>query len=418
MNTIIKKTLIPILTLALIVTAIPFAGPVYAGENAAPEVAAAETAEPVTITEDMVSFGTDTFSYSGTIRMPSVTVTNPETGEALIKDTDYTVTVPEGRILPGTYDVVITGIEAAGYTGTVTKSFTITRRALTSSNVKLSKTQYACNGKVRTPSVTVNVNGKTLTRGADKDYTVAYASGRKNVGTYKVTVKGVGNYSGTVTKTFKIVKGTQKVTFPKRTYSKKITSGDFNVKAKSSGTGTLKYSSTNKTVATVSKAGKVTIKGAGTTKIKVYAAANKNYKKSEVRTITVKVQTPKTTTAFKKYLGRWETPDYKLNVKVATKNYIKAVITTRQGDSVVLNRKVKDSRKTCTIHAVSKKGTDVTVMIRLRRGEPYRLYEGDMGIDGPELHITGDTYQWYQNDYYMIKNGKRVPAFLVYMRYI
>lgn len=33
---------------------------------------------------------------------------------------------------------------------------------------------------------------------------MTYSRGRKNVGTYKVTVKFKGNYSGTVTKTFKI----------------------------------------------------------------------------------------------------------------------------------------------------------------------------------------------------------------------
>ena len=37
------------------------------------------------------------------------------------------------------------------------------------------------------------------------DYTVSYAKGRKNVGTYKVTIKMKGNYTGTKTLSFKIV---------------------------------------------------------------------------------------------------------------------------------------------------------------------------------------------------------------------
>ena len=36
------------------------------------------------------------------------------------------------------------------------------------------------------------------------DYTVTYATGRKNVGTYKVTVKFKGNYTGTKTASFVI----------------------------------------------------------------------------------------------------------------------------------------------------------------------------------------------------------------------
>lgn len=36
------------------------------------------------------------------------------------------------------------------------------------------------------------------------DYTVSYPSGHKNVGAYKVTIKGKGKYSGTITRTFTI----------------------------------------------------------------------------------------------------------------------------------------------------------------------------------------------------------------------
>lgn len=70
--------------------------------------------------------------------------------------------------------------------------------------VKLSATSYAYNGKAKTPTVTVkDAAGKTLKK--NTDYTVTYAKGRKNVGTYKVTVKFKGNYTGTKTLTFKIV---------------------------------------------------------------------------------------------------------------------------------------------------------------------------------------------------------------------
>lgn len=70
--------------------------------------------------------------------------------------------------------------------------------------VTLSKTSYTCNGKKRTPKVTVKVNGKKL---SSKNYSVSYPSGRKAIGSYKVTVKGKGSYAGTVTKTFTIEPG-------------------------------------------------------------------------------------------------------------------------------------------------------------------------------------------------------------------
>lgn len=68
--------------------------------------------------------------------------------------------------------------------------------------IKLSATSYTYDGKVKTPKVKVTgANKKNISSG---NYKVSYSQGRKNVGTYKVTVKFKGNYSGTVTKTFKI----------------------------------------------------------------------------------------------------------------------------------------------------------------------------------------------------------------------
>ncbi|MDO4555962.1 MAG: fibronectin type III domain-containing protein [Lachnospiraceae bacterium] len=68
--------------------------------------------------------------------------------------------------------------------------------------VTLSKSSYTYNGKAQKPSVVVkDSSGKTIEA---SDYTVSYASGRKKPGTYKVTIQFKNNYSGTVTKTFKI----------------------------------------------------------------------------------------------------------------------------------------------------------------------------------------------------------------------
>lgn len=68
---------------------------------------------------------------------------------------------------------------------------------------KLSATKLTYNGKVRKPTVKV-INSKDKVIDS-KYYTVTYQSGRKEVGTYKVTVKFKGRYKGTATQTFKIV---------------------------------------------------------------------------------------------------------------------------------------------------------------------------------------------------------------------
>lgn len=76
--------------------------------------------------------------------------------------------------------------------------------ALSECSVSLGATSYTYSGKAKTPSVTVkSPAGTKLVKGTD--YTVKYASGRKAVGTYKVTVTGKGGYAGSVSKSFTIV---------------------------------------------------------------------------------------------------------------------------------------------------------------------------------------------------------------------
>jgi hypothetical protein len=97
---------------------------------------------------------------------------------------------------------------ACGETGKVT--------AISSpKEVILSAKNYTYNGKVKKPTVTVkDSNGKTIDK---SNYTVKYSSGLKKVGTYKVTVTFKGNYSGTLTATYKInPKGTSLTKMYKR----------------------------------------------------------------------------------------------------------------------------------------------------------------------------------------------------------
>lgn len=73
-------------------------------------------------------------------------------------------------------------------------------------SVTCKTTSLVFDGKVKTPDVTVYVGTKILAQ--NKDYTVSYKD-NKNVGTASIVVKGTGNYTGEIVKTFTIVpKGT------------------------------------------------------------------------------------------------------------------------------------------------------------------------------------------------------------------
>lgn len=139
--------------------------------------------------------------YTGDELAPYIEIYDEEADHDLWEGEDYTVTFAN-NVNAGTATATITGIYK--YTGTVTVNFKIKPVPLSLCKVTLGTTNYTYDGKVKSPTVTVKdtYNDKTLKK--NTNYKVTLATGRKNVGSYKVTVKGTGNYSGTVTRTFKI----------------------------------------------------------------------------------------------------------------------------------------------------------------------------------------------------------------------
>ena len=160
---------------------------------------------------------------------------------------------------------------------------------------KLSTTAYTYNGGVKTPSVTVKDSaGKTLKK--NTDYTVTYASGRKNVGTYKVTIKMKGKYSGTKTLTFKIN--------PVKTTVSKLTAGkkSITVAITKKSTQVTGYQIQYSTSKTFSKATTKTISSYKTTKYTLKSLSAK-------KTYYIRVRTYKTVGKTKYYSG-WSTYKY------------------------------------------------------------------------------------------------------------
>ncbi|MBQ2759059.1 MAG: Ig-like domain-containing protein, partial [Clostridia bacterium] len=155
---------------------------------------------PINISTCTVKLSATELTYNGNVRTPAVTIRNSY-GTKLTKDKHYTVTYSEGRKDIGTYKVTIKMI--GNYTGQKTLTFKINPIDISTCTVKLAATELTYNGNVRTPAVTVrNSYGTRLTK--DKHYTVTYSEGRKDIGTYKVTIKMIGNYTGQKTLTFKI----------------------------------------------------------------------------------------------------------------------------------------------------------------------------------------------------------------------
>ncbi len=240
-----------------------------------------------------LSLSTTSYTYNGKEKKPSVTVKD-SAGKALKKDTDYTVSYSSGRKNAGSYKATVTF--KGNYTGTKSLTFKIKPVSVSKCSLKLSKTSYTYSGKAKKPSVTVkNASGTTLKK--DTHYTVSYAKGRKNVGSYKVTIKMKGNYSGTKTLTFKIK--------PKATKISKLTAKSKSLKvvvSKQSKQVTgyeIQYSTSKK----FTSAKKLTIKSYKTT-----SATIKKLKAK--KTYYVRVRTYKTV-GKTKYYSSWSSYKYK-----------------------------------------------------------------------------------------------------------
>ena len=157
---------------------------------------------------------------------------------------------------------------------------------------KLSTTSYTYNGDVKTPSVTVKDSaGNTLKK--NTDYTVTYESGRKNVGTYKVTIKMIGKYSGTKTLTFEI--NPDKTTVSKLTAGKKRITVEITKKSTQVAGYQIQYSTSKKFTSAKTK----TITSYNTTKYTLKSLSAK-------KTYYVRVRTYKTVGKTKYYSG-WST---------------------------------------------------------------------------------------------------------------
>ena len=157
-----------------------------------------------------VTLSEDSFVYSGYEEKPE-NVTVYYKGKELwgaspyVDNPDYSVQYTN-NINAGTASVVITGM--GDYIGTKVVNYTINPLALTSKSSRInfadgSMGQYKCTGSEIKPKINVfkSDDDTRLTEG--KDYKVSY-SDNINAGTGTIKVTFMGNYTGSISKTFKI----------------------------------------------------------------------------------------------------------------------------------------------------------------------------------------------------------------------
>lgn len=143
-----------------------------------------------------------TVTYGDTVT-PSVGESKPAgAGDVTFKFFDKDDNQVSDQPFPvGKYKVTAS-CEDADTIYTAEKEFEVVARELTEENVTFGE-NLVYTGNELTQTVTVTVNGKTLTVGTD--YTVSDLTGTEP-GSYPVTVAGTGNYTGEVTKSFTISK--------------------------------------------------------------------------------------------------------------------------------------------------------------------------------------------------------------------
>lgn len=170
------------------------------------------------------------------------------------------------------------------------------------SSATATASQLTYNGKIQTAKFTVTIDGKTLVEGKDFRI-VGNTNKRKTAGTYKVQIKGIGQYSGSMTVSYTIDKADQKIsnanlrksTFSAAALADKSTSVVMN--SRGQGKGKRTYSITSapagmKGKISVNSNGKITLKKGikkGTYKITIKCNGDANHK-TAYKTITIKVK--------------------------------------------------------------------------------------------------------------------------------
>lgn len=162
--------------------------------------------DPVDIGKGIIQLSQSSFEYTGAPLEPEVTVTvDGETLDSWDYDVSYS-----NNVNAGTATVTVTA-DSYYYTGTLTKTFAISPKKITSCYIEHAR----YNGKAKEPPVYVYTQVKSSYDGSyyddytklkkGRDYTIKVSGGHKKIGKYTAVITFKGNFTGKVKKAFKIL---------------------------------------------------------------------------------------------------------------------------------------------------------------------------------------------------------------------
>ena len=169
---------------------------------------------PVSLHSGMVStISAQTYTGSEITTTTGLSVTISHAGTVLEEGKDYTLSY-ENNVNVGTATITIIGM--GYYTGEVTQTFTIAPQSITADMLsdlpsvtytgeKITLENMGLDEAFVFVSKVSQLSGAVEVLTPEEDYVLTYES-NQNAGTAKITVSGIGNYTGKVTTTFKIVK--------------------------------------------------------------------------------------------------------------------------------------------------------------------------------------------------------------------
>ena len=188
--------------------------------------------------------------------------------------TDITVSQVETTNFFAPVNTIIAKLTVTKGTPVLSTSFTISSKTTIDKTVTFTPPTSSISGPLYFSSVNTDV--------ATIDSSSGVITIKGIVGTAKINVlqKGTTNYndSNTVSATLIVSKGTPTITISNLPSTKSITDDNFQLQYTfQSGGGTLEFSSSNSSVATINSSGFITILGVGTTDIKVSQLESINY---------------------------------------------------------------------------------------------------------------------------------------------
>ncbi len=226
-----------------------------------------ERTSDTSLADASVMLSTTSYPYvAGTAYTPSVTVYH--NGVQLIEGVDYKVRYIRNAQAGTAYAMII---GKGMYTDYKLASFTITPTSDLSGITIKQPNDRPYTGSVTKPSyITVtDAVGNKLIETLDYTYSVSNAV---EIGKANLIVNFCGNYTGSKTVKYNIVKASQTITVADSRTTLKMSEGSYELGATLKHEGAeISYSSSDTSVAKVSSSGKVTAKAAGTTTITINA---------------------------------------------------------------------------------------------------------------------------------------------------